>query len=492
MGAYSNNFLNDRLISTHFSVLKSSASEIYNIYNRVVDSVIDQLMMVTTNYIPPARQVTVSLICCSVTFMAGYVTGYSSPVIPQLKDKLLTVDQVSWFGSLTSIAGIPGAFLCSFTMDRFGRKLCVMLSLMPFVLGWLLIIAADHYSLLYAGRFFTGVGSGMSVPAASVYLGETIGRNYRGMLAPLVSVMFMLGLTCVSALGLIIPWRWLAFVPEVISLITILLLLWIPESPRYVMQTQDTGEALQIFVWLGNSSEDCKIETKDLKTKTLRVKEQELCNVSILKYYKSLLLISGLMFFKEASGIMAMLFYAEDIFLIAGYNGDPGVPPVLMAITRLLACICTSLLADRIGRRRLIVIPGIVMAVGCFAVSLHFYLKSNTSWSCSWLLVVGVLIYIAFYSVGWGILPYVYLGEIFDPMVKSTAVMIASFVRYTVMFIITQSFNTLLTMITPSGTFLLYAAVSILGIVYAVLFVPETKGTTVEEAHNLVHAYNDK
>ena len=79
------------------------------------------------------------------------------------------------------------------------------------------------------------------------------------------------------------------------------------------------------------------------------------------------------MFFKEALGIMAMLFYAEDIFIIAGYNSDPGVPPVLMAITRLLACICTSLLADRIGRRRLIVIPGIVMAVGCFSVSLIFF-----------------------------------------------------------------------------------------------------------------------
>ena len=89
------------------------------------------------------------------------------------------------------------------------------------------------------------------------------------------------------------------------------------------------------------------------------------------------------------------------------------------------------------------------MAVGCYAVSLYFYL-STSNWSCSWLPVVGVLIYIAFYSVGWGILPYVYLGEIFNPMVKSTAVVIASSVRYIVMFIITQSFTTLLTMITSS------------------------------------------
>ena len=448
--------------------------------------------MSSDKFVPPARQLVVTLICCSVTFMSGYVTGYSSPVIPQLKDKLLTVDQVSWFGSLTSIAGIPGAFLCSFTMDRFGRKLCVMLSLMPFVLGWLLIIAAGHYSLLYAGRFFTGAGIGMAMPAASVYLGETIGKNHRGLLAPLVSVMFMLGLTCVNALGLIISWRWLAFLPEAISFVAILLLLWMPESPRYVMQTQDTDEALQIFLWLGNSPHDCKIEMNDLEKKSLQGKEQQLCNLSILKYHKSLLLISGLMFFKEASGIMAMLFYAENIFIIAGYNGDPGVPPVLMAITRLLACICTSLLADRIGRRRLIVIPGIVMALGCFAVSLHFYLENNTDWSCPWLLVVGVLIYIAFYSVGWGNLPWVYLGEIFNPEVKGTAVLIASTVRYVVMFIITQSFQKLLKSIGPDGTFFLFGVVSFLGMVYAVLFVPETKGTTVEEAQELVPTYNGK
>ena len=80
-------------------------------------------------------------------------------------------------------------------MDRFGKKLCVMLSLMPFVLDWLLIILADHYILLCASHFFTGVAAGMLVPAASVYLGEIIGTDYRGILAPLVSVMLMLGQT---------------------------------------------------------------------------------------------------------------------------------------------------------------------------------------------------------------------------------------------------------------------------------------------------------
>ena len=427
------------------------------------------------------RQVLVGLTCTTITFMSGYVTGYSSPVIPQLTDTLLTVDQVAWFGSLTSIAGIPGAFLCSFTIDRIGRKLCVMLSLMPFALGWLLIILANHYSLLYAGRFFTGVGIGMAMPAASVYMGETISKNYRGMLAPLVSVMFMVGLMCVNAVGLVLQWRWLALVGELLTLVAMILLLNLPESPRYLMTCGHHHQALQILLDLGDTTFDCE-EQMELEKEEPSVKKSS----NIRKHYKSFVLITGLMFFKEASGIMAMLFYAEDIFIIAGYNGDPGIPALVMAITRFLSCIGTSLLAERVGRRPLIIIPGVAMALGCLFVGLHFYMVEHSDWTSNWLPVLAFIIYLAFYSLGWGSLPWVFLGEIFDPDVKPLGIMVAAVVRYTVMFLITSSFNSLLDAITPYGTFWLYSAISIAGTVYAWLCVPETKGIAIEEAQVLL------
>ena len=416
------------------------------------------------------------------TYSSGFVTGYSSPVLPQLEGDLLVGDQVSWFGSLTSLAGIAGALICGLCSDYLGRKACILLCSVPYTAGWVLIIAADNYKMLYAGRFLTGVGMGMAQPIASVYVGEVVSKDLRDYLGPIGSLTYYAGLVTVYALGLALPWRWLAVVGQLLASVSAILTLVLPESPRYLLDIGDKEEAQEVFTWLYNSSVDSTAEINAIQTANKsHFKSISMYDIISPQFYRPMLLMIGLMFFNQASGIMAILYYGNNIFINAGYKGNVGVPSVILAIIRCLACLATSFLAERLGRRHLLIFPGFMMAIGCIGTGLQFYFSTHLDWQSDWLPLVSLIVYIAFNSVGWGCLPLVYLGEVFEPRMKGMGVTVCMFTRYIVMFLITRFFLVLLDSITPYGTFFLFAGISVLGSLFAILFVPETKGITVEE-----------
>ena len=428
------------------------------------------------------RQFITVFIATLTTYSCGFVTGYSSPVLPQLEGDLLVVDQVSWFGSLTPLAGIAGALICGLCSEYLGRKVCILLCSVPYTAGWVFIIAADNYEMLYAGRFLTGVGMGMAQPIASVYVGETVSKDLRGYLGPMCSLTYYSGLVTVYALGLALPWRWLAVVGQVLASVSAILTLVLPESPRYLIDIGNYEEAQKVFTWLYDSSVDATAEIKGIqKANKSHFKSISLSDIISPQFYKPMLLMIGLMFFNQASGMMAILYYGNNIFIDAGYKGNVGVPSVILAIIRLLACFVTSMLAEKLGRRHLLILPGLMMAIGCIGTGLHFYFSSHLDWQSDWLPLVSLIVYIAFNSVGWGCLPWVYLGEVLEPRIKGIGVTICMFTRYIVMFLITRFFLVLLGSITPYGTYFLFAGISALGSLFAIFFVPETKGITVEE-----------
>ena len=393
------------------------------------------------------------------TYSGGFVTGYSSPVLRQLEGDLLVGDQVSWLGSLTSLAGIAGALICVLCSDYPGRKACILLCSIPYRAGLVLIIAADNYKMLYAGRFLTGVAMGMAQPIASVYVGEIVSKDLQGYLGPVCS--FMLDLVTVHALGLAMPWRWLAVVGQLLASVSAILTLVLSESPRYLLDIGNKEKAQEVFTWLYDSYVDSTAEINAIQSANKsRFKSISLSDIFSPQFYRPMLLMIGLMFFNQASGIMAILYYGNNIFIDAGYKGNVGVPSVILAIIRCLEC--------------------------CIGTGLHFYFSTHLDWQSDWLPFVSLIVYIAFDSVGWGCLPWVYLGEVLEHRIKGIGVTICMFTRYNGMFLITRFFLVLLDSITPYGTFFIFAGISLLGSLFAILFVPETKGITVEEVQLII------
>jgi SP family facilitated glucose transporter-like MFS transporter 8 len=177
---------------------------------------------------------------------------------------LNTDSQQSWFGSLVTVGAILGGPMAGVLVGRLGRKSTIMASCVPFSLGWLVILVGGHFPhevwLLYGGRILCGIGTGMVSLCVPLYIGEIATKEVRGMLGAGFQLSVTFGILCVYALGLFLPWRYLAVVGSALSALLICLMNIIPETPQYLMSRGDTQSALESLTWLRGPRIDVEIE----------------------------------------------------------------------------------------------------------------------------------------------------------------------------------------------------------------------------------------
>ena len=428
-----------------------------------------------------SRQLIVTLIAAINTAVAGFVLGFTSPTVPQMGDILVDKDQVSWFGSLAMIGAAFGGLCASFPSNKFGRKMAMLLCSLPYSAGWMTIINADNHVMLYIGRLLTGVGFGMAVPSASIYISETAQKQVRGMFSSLNVVVAFLGILLAYCLGLALSWRWLAVAGQALTTFSVLMLVWVPESPRYLLMKGDREAAKASLMWLRPASNKVDKELAEIQDSVSQHQSVRCSDAKVPHVYKPTIILVGLMIFQETSGITAVSFYAETIYRNAGFDKSSQILSVVTVSTRLFCCISAMLLVDHIGRRVLLFLSGVGLVVGWSGMGTHFYLMEHHIFQSQWLSVASLLLVVSSQSIGWGMIPWVYQGELFEARLRAFSGVLASFVSSLFAFVIGQTFLQLQDAISTYGAFWLYAGVSLLAIIFVVFFVPETKGKSLEE-----------
>jgi MFS family permease len=216
-------------------------------------------------------------LCASLANLArGFVLGYSSPSIPELEaNGLLTnSEQSSWYGSLVTIGSLVGALISGFITHSLGRKLSTMITCLPLAFGWLAIVCGDHIAWLYLGRILTGIGNGMSSLVTSIYVSEVSSSNARGMLGTVNQVAASVGVFIVYVLPFAMDYKWLAICGGINALLTMILMTFMPETPRWLVSKGRTVEAIDNFMWLRGCDKDTaqmvilKLEEEMMKQKT--------------------------------------------------------------------------------------------------------------------------------------------------------------------------------------------------------------------------------
>jgi MFS family permease len=155
----------------------------------------------------------------------------------------------------------------------------------------------------------------------------------------------------------------------------------------------------------------------------------------------------------------------------------------IFIVLQVVATLISSVLVDRAGRRVLLILSGAVMAVCCTALGLYFQMRAwghNVS-GLGWLPLSSLCLYFLVFSLGFGPIPWVMLGELFAPDVKGISSSIASSICWTLTFLTTFVFEDVVSLIGEGFTFCIFAVMCILGVVFTVLIVPETKGKTLNE-----------
>ncbi|KAM9595218.1 solute carrier family 2, facilitated glucose transporter member 8 isoform 1-T1 [Morphnus guianensis] len=437
----------------------------------------------------------------------GFVLGYSSPVIPELRkisDPKLRMDssQASWFGSVVTLGAAAGGILGGYLVDKVGRKLSLMLCSIPYVFGYIVIISAQNVWMLYFGRTLTGLASGITSLVVPVYISEVSHPKVRGMLGSCVQLMVVTGILGAYVAGVTLKWRWLAVLCSFPSCIMLLFMSFMPETPRFLLNRNNHSEAIASLHFLRGPHADHEWECRQIEAGV----QEEGLNLSEFKnpsIYRPLLIGMALMFFQQVTGINAVMFYAETIFEDANFKviGDSRMASVVVASIQVCFTAVAALTIDKTGRKVLLYISGIIMALSTALFGLYFKMvlsnRNNSSnpdtWftlnsaspgtesSISWLAVVSLGLFVAGFALGWGPVPWLVISEIFPLKARGILSSACVLTNWVMAFLVTKEFHDFIGFLTSSGTFWLFSAFCCLSITFTAFYVPETKGQTLEQ-----------
>lgn len=368
-------------------------------------------------------------------------------------------------------------------VQRLGRKLSLMAAAVPFVLGFTVIVAAQGVWMLYVGRALTGLASGVTSLTVPLYISETAHERVRGLLGSCVQLMVVLGIMGVYLAGLVLDWRWLAVCSSIPPTLMLLSMCWMPETPRFLLSRGRRREAEEALRFLRGPEATVEWESARIEE---AAQEQgggfQLSDLRDPGVFKPLLLGVFLMVFQQMTGINAIMFYAESIFEQAHFpNGDLG--SVLVGVVQVLFTAVAAVIMDRAGRKLLLMISGVCMALSTAAFGIYFYLleQPQPQTQLAWLALLSMGVFITGFALGWGPIPWLLMSEILPVKVRGFAGAVCVLTNWTMAFVVTKSFTDMMTLLTSAGTFWLFSSMCVLNLVFTTFFVPETKGKTLEQ-----------
>ncbi|XP_007226898.2 sugar transporter ERD6-like 16 [Prunus persica] len=418
------------------------------------------------------------------SFQFGICVGYSAPTQSAIrKDLNLSLAEYSTFGSILSIGAVLGAITSGKIADFLGRKGAMRVSSVICIIAWLAIYFSQGALSLDTGRFLTGYGIAAFSYVVPVFIAEIAPKNLRGGLATLNQLFIVTGGSFAFIVGTIINWRALALIATVPCLILLLGVCLVPESPRWLAKVGRDKEFEVALQTLRGNNADISDEMTEIQEFIATV--NSLPKASILDLFQSrniraVIIGVGLMVFQQFAGINGVQFYASETFKSAGVSSKIGT--IAYACLQVPITLVGALLMDKTGRRVLVMVSAAGMFVGCMLAGTSFSLKGQ-GLLLDWVPIIavsGVLIYVAFFSIGMGAGPWVIMSEIFPIDIKGVGGSLVVLVNWSGAWIVSYTYNFLMRWSSP-GTYFLYSAVCLLTILFVAKVVPETKGKTLEE-----------
>ena len=303
-------------------------------------------------------------------------------------------------------------------------------------------------------------------------------------------------------------WHFSLAAAGVVTLFEILML-FTYETPRWLFSKQKDFDAIRVLKILRGSNAKISKEINQIKA-GIREKYTIIEQLKAFRHravFIPFILVLMLMFFQQFSGINAVIFYASDVFKQAGFKKNVNlVSAISIGVVQVIATMLSVMLVDKLGRKFLLTVSSVGMGLSSFVLGIYYYILRHHCENClgphsecnhsqpsldvtapyntsnfGYLAVVCVVFFIISFSLAWGPIPWTMMSELMPNRVRTLAGSIATFVNWTFAAIITSSFHSIADKITGAGAFWIFAAIMAFAIVFVIVFVPETKGHTLEE-----------
>ncbi len=449
-----------------------------------------------------------------VAALGGLLFGYDTAVISGAIGSLSTYFELNamWRGWATSSALIGcmvGVAFAGVLSDGLGRKAALQVSAVLFLISAIGTAFPRTFAEFITARFVGGMGVGTASMLSPMYIAEIAPPAIRGRLVSLNQLAIVFGMLVVyfvnsqiAAIGdetwnVTLGWRWM-FGSEILpSVLFLVFLLFIPESPRWLLKRGESQKAQGVLTRLAGSHQ-AQAQMEEIQA-TL---EQE--PVSFSQLFRGGLRIAmiigiALAILQQVTGINVILYYAPEIFTSAGILTTKAInDTVIIGLINLIFTILAIWVVDKLGRKPLLLLASLGMGISLVFLGIAFILQQqegllsyNIHWwfinlditlnaiESHWLLVF-CLTYVGSFAIAMGPVVWVLLSEIFPTHVRGRAMSLCTECLWLSCFAVAQFFPIMLEVL-HGKVFFIYALMCLIAFLFILIWVPETKGKSLEE-----------
>jgi SP family galactose:H+ symporter-like MFS transporter len=388
-----------------------------------------------------------------------------------------------------------GTLISGFLSSSLGRRKTILISALAFMGGSLLCSYAHDADQLIGARLILGMAVGVASFTAPLYLSEISPQKVRGSMISMYQLMITIGiviaflsdawLASYATLGGVTGGHWRVMLGIIALPATIMFVgvLFLPESPRWLFLKGRRDDAVGVLKRLELAEDEIAAEVREIE-ESLHVRQSGLhLFLRNSNFRRAIFLGMGLQTIQQLTGINVVMYYAPHIFKIAGFTStvEQMGGTVIVGMTNVLATFIAIALVDRLGRKPIMYAGFIVMGLAMLSVGYFFKSDLETHPGLGYPAIFALLMFIVGFAMSAGPIIWILCSEIYPNSGRDFGVTFSTSTNWVVNAIVGQTFLTLLSTLGNGNTFLMYGGLNVLFIVFFLLYVPETKGVSLEK-----------
>lgn len=439
-------------------------------------------------------------------FLFGFDSGVINGTVSALGNAFNSSSVATGFNVASVLLGCAvGALAAGPLADKFGRRAIMIITAIIFAISAFGSGISESSAEFIFYRLFGGLGIGAASVLAPAYIAEVAPPALRGRLATLQQLAIVLGLFAAFLSNYLIAdaagsaqnilmldiaaWRWMFWVELVPAILFLVGVLFIPESPRYLVAQGKVDDAKTVFSKISNDSADAQIS--DVKSSLHSDKKPSIRDLFIdgsKKVHPIVWAGVALSVFQQFVGINVVFYYGSELWQAAGFDESQSLfINVLAGTTNIVSTFIAIALVDKIGRKPLLLVGSVGMFISLSALTYIFGSagldeagKLALSDNMGTFALIMANLFVVFFGLSWGPVVWVLLGEMFNNRIRGAALAVAASAQWIANFAITMTFPIMLANIGLAGAYGFYALSALISIFFVAKYITETRGKTLE------------
>ncbi|XP_018007721.1 facilitated trehalose transporter Tret1 [Hyalella azteca] len=425
---------------------------------------------------------------CGMTFAMNFPT-FGVPSMEKDDSFSTSPDDLRLIGSIVPAGAMVGNFLAGMLVDNIGRKMTMMAGAVLCLIAYVLLACAPSVALALVSRAVSGVAASLAAIGGMIYTTEIVHPKVRDRIGSVSGILANLGMLIAFMSGSVVEWRGMAWIGVALSLPFFFILMYLQESPNYLIKKGRRDEARQVLLNYRESATEAIKEYEELLQATNKASKSTASPKDLFSapYITPLLTCLILQIAQQLTGITGITNKAVTIFSMLGTSIDPAYCTVMIAIVSMITAVLTSEINARFERKPTLLVSTVFMAMAQVCVGFFLLAKSSGGPLGEWadansILALGSVLffYIAF-GAGLGPMPWIYMGEGIPSKIRGPASAISMTLSMLSIFVVLQLFDPLIEYFGFHYCLMILAVASSSATFLALSIMLETKGKTVSQ-----------